>query len=238
MQNSPDQIYLAHRNLYDCGVGALPALEDLILNQSWQDVQHGTQITYLTGVLNLIHDIDENHSKIVVEKINQAGASVIVKRRMSVITNFTLDNFNPSEISNVKIFISNKLKNHSHINRKLEEWFAFIPHDDLEQLSRLYIIPSHYNYGDYTPILCKIVIGWDASISNFNPFSWLWHISTELTFYREIGHHVFKPSFVKDADQKRHANKYSVDLLNRNHPLAMRMMKSLSGLFKKPKKST
>ena len=114
MQNSSEQIYSAHRNLYECGVAALPALEELILSKPWQDAQHGTQVVYLTGVLNLIHDIDESHSRIVCDKVNEAGASIIVERRLSAICNFTLDNFSSFEILNIKIFISNKIKNHVH----------------------------------------------------------------------------------------------------------------------------
>jgi hypothetical protein len=238
MQNSPEQIYQAHRNLYERGNEVLPALEELLLNKAWQDVKHGPQIVYLTGVLNVIHDINENHAKEVVAKIKQAGASVIVDRRISAITNFTVKNFCVSEISNVKVFVSKKLKNHSQIRRKFDDWFNNVPPDDIGGLSRLYIVPSYYNYGDYTPILCKLVIGWDTSISYINPFSWLWLFSTERTFYKEIGHHAFKHSFEKDVDEKSEADRYSYELMCKSRPIFMAVVGWFIRLFRKLRKNT
>lgn len=235
MQNSPEQIYQAHRNLYERGNEVLPALEELLLNKAWQDIKHGPQIVYLTGVLNVIHDINENHAKEVGAKIRQVGASVIVDRRISAITNFTVNNFCVSEISRVKVFMSKKIKNHSQIRRKFDDWFSNVPQDDISGLSRLYIVPSYYTYGDYTPILCKLVIGWDKSISYINPFSWMWLFGTEQTFYEEIGHHAFRHSFDTDVDEKREIHRYSYKLMCKSRPIFMAVMGWLLRLFRNNK---
>ena len=231
MQGDYKQIYRAHRNLYEEGTAILPDLEKLILDKDWTSVQYGKQLFFLTGILNLIHDIDEEYSKKIGQKINDVGASLEVNRRISAITNFTNDNFYLFEKCNVEIFISNEIKNYSFVIRKLEKWLSIISKKDLDNLSKLYIVPRNYGYADYTPILCKIIIGWDTSISFINPFAWLFMFNIESSFYREVGHHKFKHSSEKDLDEKREAKQYAFLQLCKSHPFLMKITGKLIRLF-------
>lgn len=233
MQGDHEKIYSAHRKLYEVGSKILPDLEQLLIDKKWTEIQYGKQLLFLTGILNLIHDIDEEYSKNVGKTINERGASSTVKSSISMVTNFTIDNFCKFKKSNIEIFLSNEIKNHSYVIKKIEKWLSILSEDDFDNLSKIYIVPGNYGYADYTPILCKIVIGWDTSISYYNPFTWLFMLNVESSFYREIGHHKFKHSLEKDLDEKKQAKQYAYQRLSQNHPFLMKFVANLLSLFGK-----
>lgn len=241
LQNSGEQIYQAHRDLYDIGVEAIPFIEEIVLSQSWQDIVHGKEMELLVGMLNLIHDIDEERSQETGKKIRKAGCSDIVDRRISAITTFTINNFYKYDVSGVQIFQSKKIGKRFYVRKKIEKLLSIVPKDDLLQIERLYIIPrSNSGYrGTYMPILCKIMIEWDMSLSPFNPFSWVLLLPIEKTLYHEIGHHVHRHKFGYDLDQEKEADRYAAILQRKYHPILRTIVRSLRFviyIFKKTKK--
>ncbi len=239
MQGSYEQVYKAHHALYNIGTEALPLIEETILKQSWGDVKHGAQIGQLIGMLNLIHDIDEERAKAVGEQIRKSGCSVKVNRRISAITSFTMDNFNCFEVAGVKIYQAKQLGKQLSFERRMKKWLAVVPPEDLAQIERLYLVPkSDSDYlGYYMPILCKIVVEWDMPFSNFNPVSWLFLFLIKKTFYHEIGHHAHRHTFGQDPDQEKEADRYAAKLLFKSHPLFVGTLKKIIGIFVKPKKA-
>ena len=142
VQNSGEQIYRAHRELYKLGRNALPAIEEQILGQSWRDIRHGSQLNLLSGLLSLVNDIDEDRAKRVGEEIRKTGCSSIVKKRITSITTFALNEFRAYEIEGTRIFQSRALGNSPHIKSYMEKWLAIVPKKDMAQIERIYIIPE------------------------------------------------------------------------------------------------
>ncbi len=238
MQGSYEQVYKAHHALYDIGAEALPAIEEKLLQQSWEDVEHGARIGQLIAMLNLIHDMDEERAKTVGEQIRKAGCSIKVDRRIAAITTFTLDNFNCFEVAGMKIFQSKQLGKQAAFEKRLKKWLAVVPEADLSQVERLYLVPkSDSDYlGYYMPILCKVVVEWDMNGSYLNPLSWIELFLIKKTFYHEIGHHVHGHTFGQDPDQEKEADRYAAKLLFKSHPIFMGILKKLIGIFVKRKK--
>lgn len=239
MQGSYEQVYKAHRALYNIGTEALPLIEEVIFRQPWEDVGHGAQIGQLIGMLNLIHDIDEERAKAVGDQIRKAGCSVKVERRIAAITTFTVDNFNFFDVAGVKIFQSKQLGKQASFEKRTRKWLAVVPPEDLAQIERLYLVPkSDSDYlGYYMPILCKTVVEWNMPFSKFNPTSWVALFFIKKTFYHEIGHHAHRHTFGQDPDQEKEADRYAAKLLFKSHPMLMGALKKIIGLFVKPKES-
>lgn len=237
IHNSQEQVFKAHRDLYGIGRAVILILEEHIFKQSWKDIQHGPQLAQLAGMLNLIHDIDETQAKLIGEKIRKAGCSDKVDRRISAITTFTLDNFHAYEIGGVKIYQSKELGKQSPIESRMRKWLSIVPKIDMEQVERIYLIPQSKedHRGYYTPILCKIVVEWDAQSFFLNPLSWFECIFIEKTLYHEIGHHAHNHTFGQDPDQEKEADKYAYRLLFKRHPIKMNILKKIAQIFMKRK---
>ena len=205
VQNSGEQIYRAHRELYKLGRNALPAIEEQILGQSWRDIRHGSQLNLLSGLLSLVNDIDEDRAKRVGEEIRKTGCSSIVKKRITSITTFALNEFRAYEIEGTRIFQSRALGNSPHIKSYMEKWLAIVPKKDMAQIERIYIIPetTEEHRGTYMPILCNMMIEWDLPVSYYNPLSWIFLTQIEKTLYHEIGHHVHGHTFGQDSDRRK-----------------------------------
>jgi hypothetical protein len=235
VQNSGEQIYRAHRELYNLGQNVLPVLEEQILSQSWSEIRHGSQLNLLSGLLSLINDIDEGRAKEVGENIRKAGCSSIVDRRIASITAFTLNEFNNYEIRGLRIFQSKDLVESTRIKSKLEKWLAMVPKKDIDQIERIYIIPkSNEDYcGTYMPILCSIMVEWDLPVSYYNPLAWIYFLQIEKTLYHEIGHHFHRHTFGQDAEQEKEADRYAVQLLRQSHPILRGVVRTIRGIFGK-----
>jgi len=57
--SSGETIYQSHRDLFKIGNSALPAIEKQLMSYKWKGNNNGVEIKTLTGLLGLIHDIDE-----------------------------------------------------------------------------------------------------------------------------------------------------------------------------------
>lgn len=231
-------IYKHHRALYAIGAEALPFIEEKILSKPWKDVKYRPQLLFLTGIFNLIHDIDEARTKDVAEKIRKAGCSDAVERRMAAIVTFTEDNFHVFESRGINIYQAKKLGEQKSFQRLIKKWFAVVPEQDIVGLERLYIVEHSDSRiaGQYTPILCKILVKWDMPFSRYNPLSWLFLFIIQNTFYHEIGHHVHNHTFGRDPEQEKEADKYAIGMLVKRYPILLGSVKWLAKIFKKLRK--
>ncbi|WP_444995085.1 hypothetical protein [Aliikangiella sp. IMCC44359] len=225
--NSGEAIYQSHRELFEIGEIALPAIEKQLMSYKWNGNKVGVEISIFTGLLGLIHDIDEKRANEVSAKIREKGCSKIVDGRIDSILKFTLDEFNSFRIRNVNIYQSKELIDTQRIKNKITKWLSLVPEEDLEEVERLYLIPKqNVDYrGTYMPILCSIMVEWDITTSRFNPFSYFFLLNIETTLYHEIGHHVHRHSFGQDPEQEKEADQYAVKILVKNHPILKRVVK-------------
>jgi len=228
---SSEVIYKSYRELFEVGEEALPAIEKQLMSYKWNSTKLGIEMTMLTGLLGLIHDIDENKANEVGGRIREKGCTKIVEGRIDSILRFTLDEFDTFQIRNLDIYQSKKLSDTKIIRTKMVKWLSMVPEDDLVKIERLYLIPEQnvdYN-GTYMPILCSIMVEWDITTSWFNPLSYLFFLKIEKTLYHEIGHHVHRHplSDAGDPEMEKEADQYAVKILVKNHPVLKRMIKSI-----------
>ena len=117
VQNSNDQVFTSHRELYRLGKNVIPIVEQQLLNQPWGEIKSKTQLNLLTGYLSLIHDLDENQAKVTGEKIRSAGCNNVVDVRITSITSFTLKEFDSYSVNGLKIYQSKRLNNTKKIKK-------------------------------------------------------------------------------------------------------------------------
>jgi len=239
VQNSSEQIYKAHRELYTIGESVIPVVEKQILSQSWDEIKHGPQLNLLSGLLSLANDINEERARKIGEKIRKAGCSSIVDRIITSITTFTLNEFQYFEMRGLRIFLSKVLGRSAQIKNRMEKWLAVVPKTDLDQIERIYVVPESRedHRGTYMPILCSIMVEWALPVSYFNPLSWFFLWQIEKTLYHEIGHHVHRHTFEQDPEQEKEADQYAALLLGKSHPMLRMCLKALRSTFRKHRKS-
>ncbi|TQV72917.1 hypothetical protein FLL45_15745 [Aliikangiella marina] len=235
--NSGETIYQSHRALFEIGESALPAIEKQLMSYKWNGNKVGIEISILTGLLGLIHDIDEKRVNKVGAKIREKGCSKIVDGRIDSILKFTLDEFNSFRIRNVDIYQSNELTDTKRIKRKMTKWLSSVPEEDLEEIERLYLIPEqNVDYrGTYMPILCSVMVEWDITTARLNPLSYFLLLRIEKTLYHEIGHHAYKHplSEGEDPEKEKEADHYTAKLLVKNHPMLKRIIRIVRFLLGK-----
>jgi len=189
---SSETIYQSHRQLYKAGELALPAIEQQLMSYSWEGTKVGVEISILTGLLGLVHDINEKRAKYLGEKIREKECSKTIDGRIQSILRFSLKEFESFQINNLDIYLSKELTDKSRIRQKLAKWLSLVSENDLEQIERIYLIPkeNEHHRGTYMPILCSIMVEWDIYTSYYNPLSYFFLLRIENTLYHEIGHHV------------------------------------------------
>lgn len=239
MGGRPTQAYKHHRKLYKMGKGILPYIEEKIFSQPWGKVTYEPQLVYLVSLLNLVHDIDEHRSAVIIQKLKSSGCSDIVNRRISILTTFTRDNFYVIESRGLQIFISKNLGKVMPIQKRICKWLTFIPQEDISALERIYIVPpSESDFkGYYMPILFKILVEWDMPYSYFNPISWTYLSGIKWTFFHEIGHHALRHDFGQDPEQEDQANSYAAKQLIKSHTILFAIFKWIVINFRKIKRS-
>lgn len=220
-QQSSNEIYTSHRDLYHHGETVIPVVEEQLLSHPWDDIKYSEQINMLSGLLSLVNDIDEKCAKEIGEKIRNKGCSAIVDSIIRSITDFSLNKFNSCHIDGVNVYLSRKLREHSRIEKFLTRWLSKVPPGDLDEIERIYLIPetNEDHRGTYMPILCNIMVEWDIPVSCYNPLSYFFLLQIERTLYHEIGHHVHRHTFGKDSNQEAEANQYAANIMRKNHPI-------------------
>lgn len=235
VQNSNAQIYKAHRELYRIGSEAVPYIEKRLLSYSWSDIRYGSELNILSGLLNLVNDIDEGKARVLGETIIDSRCSEIVEKRVNSITSFTLNEFYLHEIEGLNIYQSKSLGEPKKIESRMRKWLSIVEKEDLIEIERVYVIPrtDEDHRGTYMPVLSSIMVEWDMTVSFYNPLSWVYLWDIEKTLYHEIGHHALGHTFGNDPEQEKEANKYAGKLLLKGHPV----IRALAKLFRKKRKA-
>lgn len=235
IQGSNQEIYESHRALFEIGEVVIPVVKEQLLSQSWDEVQYSAQLNLLSGLLNLIHDIDENSARVIGREIITRGCSRIVESRVKSIINFTLEKFHTYTILGVNVYQAKELGDAGPVETRLSKWLSQVPKNDLREIERLYIVPpSNESYvGTYTPILCNIVVEWTTQEFRWPPLVWLVLSSVEHTLYHEIGHHVHRHTFGQDPDQEDEADAYAARIMRKSHPISEFVARTLRRLLGK-----
>jgi hypothetical protein len=223
--NSAEAIYSGHRALYRIGAAAIPEIERRIFQREWKAIARPEEVRFLTGLVNLLHDIDEARSRDVIDRLLENGCPPSIHGILRSVRRFDTNDFRVQAIRGLRVLESKEISENEHVAEHLDGWLENIPPHDLAGIERLYVIPHelHMDYsGQYMPILSTINLVWKPLYFSSAIFDRLHRLSIELTLYHEIGHHAHRHSFGQDPDQEREADQYAANVWKAAHPkLAM-----------------
>jgi hypothetical protein len=198
-------------------------------------VKSTVEIRYVTGLVSLIHDVDENASKQIAQQLIQKGCGTVTQQRLKSILEFTLNDYVQYQIRGVNIFEDKQIKSHFNIQASLESWLRNVSDDDLREIERLYIVSRSKDQayaGRYTPIFYNIKLIWDATGAKFNPVTWLKLRWIEMVLYHEIGHHVPRHTFGQNEEQEDEADTYAVRKFLSGRPALYKVLRIISKVVK------
>src|SRR5436305_11291678 len=137
--------------------------------------------------MRLLHDIDESASRALTEEILAQGCHSVVAARLRSIQAFTLKNFEMQAHDALTIYVAKSISHRETVWPHLKTWLDHVPAEDLEGISRLYVIDQSPRFwGEYLRVLSVVSLVWLPS-QRWNPLAAL---QTEVVLYHEIGHHV------------------------------------------------
>lgn len=241
--NSPEAMK-AHKVLVKIGSPAIPYIEESLLKVDFSQgaLRHSTTgVLYVTSLVNLIHDIDEDASRNIARKLIQQGCDATIAQRLETINSFTLDDYFQYEIKGVSVFEYKKIESKYEVRPNLEKWFENVPDDDLKEIERIYIVnqTEEQDYAGYfMPIFCYIKLVWDTPQEEHYPIwlkflLWLSLMNMEFTFYHEIGHHVHRHTRDKKLKQEREdeADRYARRRFLSSRPTLQKFHEIFWGVF-------
>lgn len=232
--------YSGYSALYRIGLPALPTLEEAILQCDFTDNKFKESSRYVSGLISLIHDIDEIKSKELIEKILSKPCSDHIRKILSSISNYSKSNYNIYKAKDIEILEEKSIKKKCEILPYIENWLGNVPEKDLVGIVRIIICkPENISaLGTYMPVLKKISVGWD---NNYKASSFMFKMflfMTESTFYHEIGHHALNHSFGRIPQQEKEAKRYSAEIMNIAHPRIGKIVRALKTIKLLPKCKT
>lgn len=211
-----------HKVLYHIGQPAVPSIVSKLVTFHDAALSQHLKLLYCSGLMRLLHDINEEESRNVAQRLRRQGGDMMITNRLQAITDFTLTQFSRYIIRGVTIFEDNTLNTAFAPRPFLEKWFTHVPDADIREIDRIYIVSrDEQDYeGTYLPIYYSIHLVWDIlPFSRHNPITWFMLLMKEQTFYHEVGHHAHRHTFGYDLDQEKEANQYAAQFLRRHHPL-------------------
>lgn len=161
----------------------------------------------LTALWLLLHDLDEQASRTLLEELIRAGElHPIYKQRLMTITSFTMRDYLRARCNGVDVLTLNSLPGAPVAAAKVLTWLCGVPPEDLEGIERLYVIDRTQDryWGEYFRVLANVVVVWRGS-------RWLRRLRTEFTVYHEIGHHLDPNLDGPKTEAEAFADRYAWD---------------------------
>ena len=235
-QNNLKEIFAGHKALYKIGTPAISQIRDAINKSNWTKIKYPNEIRYITGLVSILHDIDESESKEVAKQLKHNGCNVSVAHVLNSVCSLTISDYLQYETQGIRIFQHKKLVSKQPVQPRIEAWLKNVPKEDLAQIERIYVLrKGDLNaLGTYTPILCNINLVWDNPCSRFNPISYLNLHIIESTLYHEICHHLHRHQFGQDEQQEKEADEYADYMMTKSNHLHFKILRSILGSLPHP----
>ena len=221
-RNDRHAIYTSYREALALGQEASEPLRAFLLKSDWSALRHRGEMRYLSGLVGLLHDVDETTCATVVRELIRRGCSATVEVRLRGILSVADEDYRQYGIDGIEVRESKQILVSEGVRGRVKKWLEVIPKDDLEKLERLYVLPwSNQAYlGNYMPSLFKIVLVWKAAGL----------LETQRTLYHEIGHHAGNHGFGWDLVQEEEAESYASRMLISARPVAGRVRRWIGPL--------
>ena len=214
-QDDPTDLYERHKALHAIGKAAIPAIREAILKGDWARVRYPNQIRYITGLVLLVHDLDERESDDVRREIAKRGCDPALARILDSIGSFKRSDYVEYNVCGATIFEHRRIRTKQDVKRRLERWLNVVPIPDLAKIERIYVLRKEdlNALGAYAPVLCCINLVWDNPSFRWSPMSWINNLEIEHSLYHEIGHHVHRHTFGHDPRQEDAASAYAATII-------------------------
>jgi hypothetical protein len=220
MQINYSVAYEGYNALYRIGEPVIPFLKQIVLRTDWSNTKYKELSFYLTGLVSLLHDINESEGNQIIQHIISRGCATHVRALLHSLSQFSEADFTKCKIRDITVLTHKDITAKCNIKPYIDAWLANIPEHELRELVRIFIVrPEDMEaIGTYTPLLCKITIAWDNAFK-INSFLFkLFLLSIEHTFYHEIGHHSYRHTFGQDPVQEKEADDYASRIMTKAHP--------------------
>ncbi|MEC9344107.1 MAG: hypothetical protein VYD64_09715 [Pseudomonadota bacterium] len=228
----------AHAAVCEFGSDAVPPLRDALDKTLQQDYR--PEITsMLTGLALALHDVDENASRNFIDRALSTQLHAVHAASLRSIRKFTTTNYRHDSYGDIAILEHSNLDVEHEVSRHVREWLRFVPPEDLDSISRIYIIsadPTYDYLGTYLQGLAVITLVWNT---RDKPNSMLYRIlrtRCRITLYHEIGHHALghdEPGQV--PEQEKEADIYAARVMQRVYPNLARFVRFLRMIRLVPK---
>lgn len=224
-QDDATEMYEGYKALFQIGEPAIPQIRDVLFKFDFSKVKYPNEIRYISGLINLIHDIDESEANKIVQQLKSDGCAVALAHILGSVCKFTLDDYVQYKVCGVIIFEHKKLVTKQNVKAKLENWLKNVPSEDLSEIERIYILRREdlESLGNYKPILNRINLVWINSSPRWSPTSWIDDFIIENTLYHEIGHHVHRHTFGQIPKQEKQADNYADKIMSNSNRLLFRV---------------
>ena len=221
MQPNYPVAYEAHKNLYEIGQPVIAILKEKILEIEWSNSRYKELSGYVSGLYSLLHDLDEDEALSVCEKVFSNGCPKHIEAILKSVNQFSINNYKRYRVRGIEVFEHKLVSAKCDISDYLNSWMGNIPENDLEFISRIYVITREKinASGTYTPILNAIALLWENRHKDKSLFFKLSARITEKVFYHEIGHHKHRHTFGTDPEQEKEADRYAFGIMRKKYPI-------------------
>jgi hypothetical protein len=234
-QRNMKEVYAGHKAPYEIG---RPAVLEAIERGDWTRLRYPNQTRYFAGLASILHDLDEDESKRLANRLKQGRSHPAIVSTIESICAFTIADYHEYELMGIKIFQHHSIPASEPVGSKLKRWLRVAPTEDLVGIERIYVLPAgdHRYLGCYTPFFCNVSIVWNSPYSRWNPLRWMPMFMIERTLYHEIGHHWHRHRGAENPVQEEQADRYSQYLLASSSHLIFRLIRGVVGPPKRPKR--
>jgi len=217
-QGSWGEAYVGYKDLFKVGAPAIPQLREAVLKSNWSKLKYGNEVRYVSGLVSLIHDIDEAEARRISNLLKHGGCAPAVARILDSVCAFTLADYACYSVCGVEVYEHKRLVTRQDVRACLERWLKNVPAEDLREVERILILRKEDLtwLGNYMPILCRINVVWDNPSSKWSPMSHVNNFLIERTLYHEVGHHAHRHTFGQDPEQEAEAEKYADRIMSRS----------------------
>lgn len=234
-QNDVQRVKNGYHALIVHGFSAVATIENKLNGGDWGHYKNDVQGRYLAVLLSLAQVIDPNAAHRMIVKLSSSKLHPFHQKTIKLISSRFEAAPIEAYIRGIPVVVSDELPNATMIKTYLARWLKSRTEQDISKLLRVDVIPyeSQFGYlGNYNIFFSGIVLTWPSPQSNFLK-RWGFTISTEFTFYHEVGHHALGHlEGGQVPEQEKEANEYAGRALRRAHPILFTFLFPLWGPYK------
>ncbi len=224
-------VLAAHAKINTFGSLAVQPIFDELDKLDLKDIAQSDVVNLVTGLAIVLHDLDEDKSRLYLDKALEDGCDPAIERVFSSLRKFSLSNYLQKEHGEILILENKALGQNGKATELVKAWLEFLPNEDIAGISRLYIIDYDANLdfaGYHLGYLDVIVLVWRVPLNRLNPLRAVEMLLTQRILFHEVGHHCLDHSeFGSDPKQEKEADNYAFEHLGRVYPKLRKFVRAL-----------